>query len=201
MATKSSKKTLTTEMVVTAAADLADEVGYHTLTLAALAQRLGVASPSLYQHVDRLADLQRKVAAKGLWELGDVLRSAALGKARSDALGAVAWAYQGWAREHPGRYTATIEAADIDYAPYWTASQRVVEALIAMLDGYGIRGDGAVDAMRAIRSTIHGFVDLSCRGAFGLPQALESSFEHLVTGLDSALRAWTDLPATVRERD
>ncbi|MGV2686047.1 TetR family transcriptional regulator, partial [Clostridium perfringens] len=34
------------------AAELADQDGLHTVTLAALAGKLGVRSPSLYNHVD-----------------------------------------------------------------------------------------------------------------------------------------------------
>jgi AcrR family transcriptional regulator len=194
------RRTLTTEMVVTAAGDLADEVGYYGLTLAAVAQRVRVAPPSLYQHVDGLEDLRRRLAAQALWEFADDLRSAALGKARGDALAAVASAYQRWARQHPGRYTATIQAADLGYPAYWTASQRAIEALIAMLDGYGIHGDDAVDAMRAIRSTLHGFVELDSRGTLELPRTAESSFERLVTGLDSALRSWAEMPVEPTEK-
>ena len=42
---------LSTEIVVAEAADIADDVGWDELTLAAVAARFGVAAPSLCEHV------------------------------------------------------------------------------------------------------------------------------------------------------
>ncbi|MGI5132984.1 TetR/AcrR family transcriptional regulator [Pseudonocardia sp. CA-107938] len=192
---KSARRNLTTEAVVTAAADLTDEIGYDALTLAAVAERLGVASPSLYSHVGGLAKLRGLVAAAALRDFGDELRTAALGRSRTAALTSVAAAYRRWARQHPGRYTATVEAADLDDPAYWSAAQRAIEVLFALLTGYGITGDDAVDAMRVIRSTLHGFVELEQGGVFELPQSVDRSFDRLVAGLDAALDEWAATPA------
>ena len=189
-----SRRTLTAETAIMAASDLVDEVSYHGLTLAAVAQRSGVASASLYQHIRGLADLRRQVATRAMYEFGDVLRSAALGKARGEALVAVASAYRRWAREHPGRYTAIMEAADVNNPEFATAAQRTVEVLLAVLEGYGIRGEDAIDAMCAIRSTLHGFVALDSLGSFARPQEMQHSFTRLVTALDSMLQAWDGTP-------
>lgn len=48
--------------VVAAAAELADEAGYTELAMGLVAQRLGIRTPSLYKHVDDLADLRHRVA-------------------------------------------------------------------------------------------------------------------------------------------
>ena len=53
---------LTRARVASVAADVADEVGLERLTLAAVAQRLGVSGPALYKHVAGLDALQRDVA-------------------------------------------------------------------------------------------------------------------------------------------
>ena len=67
--------------VVAAAAGLADETGYAGLTMALLADRLGVRTPSLYKHVGGLADLQHRVATLAMTELGEVIRDAVQGRA------------------------------------------------------------------------------------------------------------------------
>ena len=46
------------DRVVDEAERIADEVGLANLTLAALAERLGVRQPSLYKHIDGLAGLR-----------------------------------------------------------------------------------------------------------------------------------------------
>ena len=60
---------LDSDAVVAAAAALADAEGLERLTLARLAQQLGVRSPSLYAHVDGLEDLRTRLAIRGARQL------------------------------------------------------------------------------------------------------------------------------------
>ena len=69
--------------VVAAAAGLADEIGFHAVTMGLLADRLGIRPPSLYKHVGGLADLQHRVATLAMTEFGEVIRDAAQGRAGS----------------------------------------------------------------------------------------------------------------------
>ena len=69
---------------------LADDVGFDRLTLALLAQRLGVALPSLYKHVKGLDDVRQKLSAQATGELASELGAAAAGRAGLEALVAVA---------------------------------------------------------------------------------------------------------------
>ena len=80
---------LTRGDVVAAGAALADEVGYQDLTMGLLAERLGVRTPSLYKHVDGLADLRHGVATLAMTELADAARDAMQGRAGLDALTAL----------------------------------------------------------------------------------------------------------------
>jgi AcrR family transcriptional regulator len=101
---------LTSDDVVAAAAGLTDEIGYHDLTMGLLAQRLGIRAPSLYKHVDDVADLQHRIAALAMTELGEAIRDAMQGRAGLDALSALLTATRAYVTAHPGRYTATIGA-------------------------------------------------------------------------------------------
>jgi hypothetical protein len=58
----------------------------------------------------------------------------------------------------------------------------------AVLRGYGLDGDDLIDATRAIRSAVHGFVTLEITGGFGLPQDVDRSFHRLIDMLDLGLR-------------
>ena len=55
---------LSSHDVVAAGAELADEAGFQELTMRLLAQRLGIRTPSLYKHVNDLADLRHRIAAQ-----------------------------------------------------------------------------------------------------------------------------------------
>jgi AcrR family transcriptional regulator len=171
------------DAVVSAAADLADAEGLEALTLAKVASSLGVRSPSLYAHVDGLPDLRRRMAARGARELADALQAVAAGRAGEDALRAVADVYRSYAREHPGLYQVIQRAPDGDA----TEAQRVIDVILAVLRGYGLEGDDALHAVRAVRSALHGFVMLEQGGGFGLPIAIDDSFDRLVAALHRGL--------------
>ena len=98
---------LTTERVVVAAADLADEIGFEKVSLSALARRFGVKDASLYSHVKNLQDLRTRLAFLAGGEMIDAIAAAVAGRAGKDALTAFAGAYREYALRHPGRYAAT----------------------------------------------------------------------------------------------
>jgi AcrR family transcriptional regulator len=170
--------------VVGAAARIADAEGLAAVTLSRLAADLGIRTPSLYSHVGGLDDLRHRLAARGAGELADAMQEAAAGRAGGDALRAVAKAYREYAREHPGSYDAAQRAA-------WLAGDagaRAVRVFTAVLAGYGLSGDDAIHATRAVRAALHGFAALESGGGFGMSQSVDASFERLVALLDDGLR-------------
>jgi AcrR family transcriptional regulator len=186
---------LSPDVVVAEAARLADEIGLERLTLAGLARRFGVAVPSLYKHVDGLEALRRALAGRSVRELGEAL---AVGQREAGGLRGLAVAYRGFAHAHPGRYAATLRAPDPADGEAEAASRSVLETVLAVLDGYGLSGPDAIDATRAVRSALHGFVSLESIGGFGLPQDVDRSFDRLVEILDAALRTWVPSPRSRR---
>ncbi|MFV2099710.1 TetR/AcrR family transcriptional regulator [Micromonospora sp. LOL_024] len=181
---------LTTQVVVHEAARLADEVGSDRLTLAALANRLGVALPSLYKHVKGADALAQKLSALATAELAEEMTTAAAGRSGEDALWAVAAAYRSYAHRHPGRYPSAQRVPDPADPAHLAAGQRAVGVVYAILRGYGIDGDPAVDAVRMFRAAVHGFVSLEATGDFGLPRAVDHSFDRMVAALGVAFRTW-----------
>jgi AcrR family transcriptional regulator len=185
-------------VVVEAAAVAADEVGLDKLTLALLAQRLGVALPSLYKHVRGMDGLQQKLAALGTAELAAVLADAAAGQARGDAIRAMAVAYRAFAHRRPGRYLAAQRVPDPADPDHVAAGERGVGTIFAVVRGYGLGTDDVVDATRMLRSTLHGFVVLEQGGGFGLPRDLDRTFDQIVAALDRSLAAWPELVGPAR---
>jgi AcrR family transcriptional regulator len=192
---------LTPERVVQAAGAVADASGLDRLTLAAVADRFGVAIPSLYKHVDGLDGLRRDLAVLAVRELTAALSRAAVGRAGRDALHAIAGAYRAYAGAHPGRYAASVRAPAPGDAEHLAAADDALAVFLAVLAGYGITGPDAIDAIRALRAALHGFVALEAAGGFGLPQSVDASYHRLVDALDAALTAWpaTGAPAPAEE--
>ncbi len=173
--------------VVSAAAELADHDGLERLTLARLARRLNVRTPSLYAHVAGLEDLRARLAVRGARMLAEVSSRAATGRARDDALRAFADAYRAFAHDHLGTYAAIQRAPDPGDAEAQAAAGAVLEVLAAVLRGYGLEDEDAIHGMRMVRSTLHGFVSLEASGGFGLPISLDESWDRLIATLDRGL--------------
>jgi AcrR family transcriptional regulator len=176
--------------VVAAAAELSDEIGYHELTMGLLAQRLGVRAPSLYKHVEGLADLQHGVATLAMTQLSDQIRDALQGAAGLDALTALLTATRAYVTAHPGRYTATVGAELAGpQDPLLAASTRVIESIAAVLRGYGIGEDEMTHAIRTVRCAIHGFAALQASRGFQWSEDPDESFRWMIRFIDRGLRA------------
>lgn len=172
-------------IIVGRACHIVDADGLSSLTLSRVAREFGVATPSLYKHIDGLDDLVTRVAVKATEELADRLEVAVQGKSGRTALQALCWAYRTFAHEHPGTYPLTQHPRDT--VGWQAAAADAVSCLTTALSGYGMRGD--VSRVRFIRSALHGFVDLERSAGFRLPVSVDDSFTVLVDALDDMLRA------------
>jgi hypothetical protein len=113
-----------------------------------------------------------------------------LGKSGTAALAALADAYRDFAQRRPGRYAASLAAPPADNPRHVRAADDALRVVNATLDGFGLAGDDAVDAARALRAALHGFATLEAAGGFGLPVDVDRSFRRLVDGLGAMLSSW-----------
>jgi AcrR family transcriptional regulator len=169
---------------------LADEIGFAQLSMGLLAERLGVKTPSLYNHVDNLADLIHRIAVLAATELGDALRDAIQGRAGSDALIVAAQAMRAYVKEHPGRYAAgnAVQPAGPD-DPLTTAITRLLGSLSAVLRGYQLDPAQEIHALRMLRSMLHGFATLEVEGGFRFDTDVDDSFTWMVDLIDHGLQS------------
>ena len=186
------------ETVVQAAVDLLDSEGVGSLSLGQLAERLGVQTPSLYNHVDGMPGLARELALRNARDLAACIGDAAIGKSGPPALLAVAEAYRGYIKQHSGLYMASLRASGVQAqdgsqidAELAAAEDRVVRIVLAVLASFGLTGFDAIHAVRGLRSVVHGFATLEVAGGFGLPLDCDESFRRLVGILTRGLAAAT----------
>lgn len=177
------------EIVTQTAAAMVDADGLAALTLARLAAALGVAPPSLYNHVGGLEDLTVRVATLAIRGLADGLVKAAIGRSGSQALYGVAEAYRRFALEHVGLYPMTQAAPDPTSAEQRIEVERALEVFDAVVAGYRIPDQLRVHAIRMARAALHGFADIEARRGFQLAACVDESFRMLVDALDASLHA------------
>jgi AcrR family transcriptional regulator len=159
------------QRVVAAAVELVRDQGAAALTLHAVAAKLSMRTPSLYSHIDSLADLEGAVAAHAAGLLGQAMEQAAQGRDGVAAVGAVMDAVRDFAKGEPGLYDMAVKGRPEVH----TAGLAVLWQVLA---GCGLSGDTAIDAARALRAFIHGWVLLESEGGFGLERKPEDSYRR-----------------------
>jgi AcrR family transcriptional regulator len=186
---------LTVDDVVDAGAEVADREGLEGVTLAEVAKRLGVRSPSLYAHVEGLSGLRRQLALRAAAGLQRRFVEAIRGKEGSQALRALAHEYRHFALSHPGLYEASQRAVAREEDPeLYDALASVVVPVVEALVQAGVPDGDRIHVTRGIRSALHGFVTLERGGGFGMPEAVEESFQRLVELLVSGVEhgGWSE---------
>jgi len=190
------------QIVLQAAAEIVDQHGWETLTLALLAQKLGIRTPSLYNHVNGLPGLRHKLAIYGMQQLKEALTNAAIGQSKDTAIRVMSEAYLAFARQHPGLYEATQRVQDWQDTEISQAASAVIEPVIRVLHAYGLKGDAAIHTVRGFRSLLHGFASIEQQGGFGMALDLDDSFRMLVdifiSGIHSLYTRATALSDSLR---
>ncbi|MFI5546362.1 TetR/AcrR family transcriptional regulator [Streptomyces sp. NPDC051815] len=187
---------LTTERLVAAGAELADEIGFDRVTPAELARRFGVRTASLYSHVKSAHGLRTGIALLALEEMADRVSAAVAGRSGKDALTAFANVYRDYARAHPGRFAAGRFRLDPQTAAA-SAGVRHAQMMRAVLHGYGLPEPQATHAVRLLGSVFSGYVELEGAGGFShsAPDAQES-WTEILGALDVLLRTWPGTPGS-----
>jgi AcrR family transcriptional regulator len=184
------RATLTSSIVIAAAADLADREGFDAITLSALARQFGVQTASLYSHVRDRSSLLDSVHQLALGELAECIALAIAGRSGRDALIALADAHRDYARRSPGRWAALQRPA----APSTVesdAARRLVALTWAVLRGYPLPEDELVHATRLFGATVNGFLALEASGAFDHRDPGPGiSWRRALDALDAVFRTW-----------
>ena len=182
---------LTKATVIQAAAELINTEGAEALSLNRLADKLAIRTPSLYNHVDGLPGLQRELAVLNARLLADRLSAAAIGKSGRELFVDVAQAFRSYVKEYPGLYMSTLRSSgkqEIRDENLAREEERALKVGLAVMASLGRQGEDAIHAVRAFRSTVHGFATLEVAGGFGLPEDCDESFRRLIDALVSGLQ-------------
>lgn len=87
---------------------------------------------------------------------------------------------------------ATVRAPEPGDEARAVAADAVLRVVFAILAGYGVTGEGAVDATRALRAALHGFVTLEAAGGFGMVREVDRSVDRFLVAFDAALGGWAE---------
>jgi AcrR family transcriptional regulator len=185
---------LTLEQVVAAAAEIADSDGIRALSLASVASKLGVRSPSLYNHVEGLSGLRRQLTLHASSLLTAELADSIAGLEATDALRAITEQMRSFAHRHPGLNDSLLPAPTQDEDPEVAAAlAESVTVVASVLTAMDVDPITVIPLIRALRASVHGFVDLELRGGFGLPDDIDESFTTTINLVIEAIATHSPL--------
>jgi len=175
------KAGVTLDQVVAVATDIADRDGLAEMSLRSVADELGIKTPSLYAHVAGLPGLRRELALHAAARVGAIMATPVTGEDTPSTLRRFAREYRRFALEHPGLYQSMLPAPRPgEDDELYAAMAEPVGSLQQYLVAGGVPREQTVHLIRALRSMVHGFVDLEMNDGFGMPEEIDESFDRAV---------------------
>ena len=159
-------KGLTREMIVAEAVTCMEQTGQPAVSLHELARRLGVKTPSLYNHIKNTRELRYEVFRYAIDKFVANQRAATEGKRRDEAIRAFAEAYHAFAAENKGLYRLIMSIpSDEDERAKETALP-LLETVVEILRDYGLTEETIAHWQRVFRAILHGFISEEELGYF-----------------------------------
>ncbi|AUZ26710.1 hypothetical protein BSBH6_01585 [Bacillus subtilis] len=177
---------LSQKMIVDAAAEIADQEGLNSVTLAALSKKMNVRPPSLYNHINGLQAIRTELAVSGLTRLYEQMAVSVTEQKGDAAMHSLAHAYVDFAVENPGYYEASLLKVQDERAEI--VSEEIVRLVSKLLIENGYASDKtAIHATRGLRSLLHGFTALIAKEAFEREEDISESLSYSIRTFLSGL--------------
>ena len=164
------------QAVVAAARAILEEADLDAVTMAAVAERVGVRGPSLYKHIANRGLLIRAVAEGVATDLGrEIERAAAREQDPRAGLRAALIAHRRYVRAHPNGYGLLFAHLHPDSMPdaalVATSGLPIVRRMEEL-----VGSERALEAARTLVAWAHGFVSMELAGAFRLGGDVDAAF-------------------------
>ena len=182
-------KGLSRETVVRAAAGLIEEAGKSGFSMRLLAEKLGVKTASLYNHVESMDSLMADVClyAVKLQEDAEIL--AISEKRGEDAVRTLADTYRSFAKEHAELYWLIMDMAARNDRLLYDIAVCLSEPVRSVLQDFRLPENEVIHFLRFFRGIVHGFVSQEKEGFFSHdPATVEDSFHFAIDRFIDSLK-------------
>lgn len=175
---------VTKEAVILAVSEIADTEGLSGVSLKAVAEKLGIRTPSLYNHIDSLDDLLRETAHKGMNTMNEKMMHAVIGASGDTAIKALSIAYFNYVIAHPGIYEI------IQWAHWHSSSETEAifgnykALLMKLISSCNMNKDENDEILSLLISVLHGYSSMELGKALTDP---EGAIKGLINSVDIVL--------------
>ena len=164
-------------IVISRAAQLANDVGLENVTLKALANDLNIQPPSLYNHIGGLDDLKKELMIYGWLQMEDQILEAVAGISGYDAIEVICRTFVKYATANPGVFNAMLWYNKFENDETNNATKKLFSVVFKVFSSLNISQEDSDHLMRTFRSFLEGFALLVNHNAFGNPVSINDSFE------------------------
>lgn len=175
------QKGISRDVILARAIAIIERDGKPDISMRELAEALEIKTPSLYNHIKSMSELQTDISRYAAEELRRAQLDAVRDKAGDSALCALAAAYRRFAREHQGLYKVTLSLCGLPKETLAQTAAAIAEPIFGVLFQYGLSEEQTIHWQRILRSIIHGFLSQEEAGFFShSPVSVESSYQEAI---------------------
>lgn len=185
---------VTKEMIVSEAIACIEDSGQPAVSLHELARRLGIKTPSLYNHIRNTRELQHEMMRRAIDQFVANQRQATQGKETDEAVRAFAHAYYVFAAQHRGLYRLIMSMPSENDQQAKELALPLLETVVEIFRGYGLGENGIAHWQRVFRAILHGFISQEDLGYFyyydeaDLNQSRTMAVDCFLVGLHAAMQ-------------
>ena len=159
-------KGLSRDIVIAEAIACIENTGQPGVSLHELARRLGVKTPSLYNHIRSTRELQYEVFRYAIEKFVSYQQAATAGKRKGEAVRAFAKAYHAFAVENKGLYRLIMSIPSEEDDTAKELAVPLLDTVVALLSEYGLGEEAVAHWQRVFRAILHGFISQEDLGYF-----------------------------------
>lgn len=161
-----SMKGLTKEIIVKKAIEIIDNTGQSVISLHEIARKLGVKTPSLYNHIKNTKELQYDIFKYAIDKFVLNQKKATSNKTKDEAVKAFADAYHTFATENKGLYRLIMSIPSEQDEKAKEMAIPLLDTVVEILSDYGLSEESIAHWQRVFRAILHGFISEEDLGYF-----------------------------------
>lgn len=188
-------KNISKKNIYKASIRLVQEDGYDKLTMRNIASSMGIKASSLYNHISGIDEIKIQIAKYAIDKLYNEQINSIENKSTKDDLYKVCLSYAKFASNNPDLYKIILELGSTEVKSLEEYGAYIAKPFLNILDSYDISEIEKIDLQRALRSSIHGFIDLMQRGFFthideasSIQHSFEYNLKFLVDNIESKFK-------------
>lgn len=161
-----SAKGLTKDLILAETVACMESTGQPVVSLHEVARRLGVKTPSLYNHIKNTKELRYEIFQYAIGQFVANQRAATANKRKDEAVRAFAEAYHTFATENKGLYRLIMSIPSEEDERAKEVAIPLLETVVEILTDYGLTEESVAHWQRVFRAILHGFISEEDLGYF-----------------------------------